>query len=488
MLFYLATIVSLSLFAVTLRLAENVAPFQCSHMGWYTSSAAIVVAIAYYLIAKCLYRCATFILSEKSRSRARLVEIMANMRRRNEAAGLGEGRDGSVEGDGVDDLDAVGPEGAEPIFTIVEEEEEQADGCEMENHIYKTDVEAQHTQTAPSNNVAAGRKRKGGGRRLRKLGALREMFSVGRIYSSVYGLGLGMYFLIYALQMHDSYGNIVFCIALWCVASYEYIDQFIVAPRTELPMTRPLKLLCELLSKDRRNYLILPCILGFYPLVIATHGIHAFFSLGTQDAIDRTDALDVVVNTLFPLLGVMLIKHARPRSNVIETMEVGRPLFQHKHFCAQGVVRLPPRTALPTPPTYQTGGQPHRRNHRRLLLRRLCHDVSRVRAALLLPPDRRRHRRFRGHAGRCTPRLRDSGRLLLRPPDPGYHGLSVRQFQPRVVPDRGSGHVGDVGRARADAKDAYAARGIHVLTRERAHGNRSLSPACGLQNKLASRK
>lgn len=112
MLFFFTSALCMGLFAVVVRVADGVAPTQCTHMGWFTSSAALVMALTYYVVLKFMYRCTVFLLTERARTRARVAAMVAALRERLRAVELNTKNGGGVA-----------PYSDEPddgVFTIVE--------------------------------------------------------------------------------------------------------------------------------------------------------------------------------------------------------------------------------------------------------------------------------------------------------------------------------------------------------------------------------
>ena len=161
----------------------------------------------------------------------------------------------------------------------------------------------------------------------------REYFSGVKIWSNVYGLGIGVWCIVYTLQMTHSLGNVIFCMTLWGIFTGEYLEYYLAAPRAERPMMRYTKLLYELMSRDKGNYLLFPVIVILYPMSVVAHAAHAIFVKTDPNDMQRADRLDIILNILLPVTGALAIKYIKRPVDMVQTIEISAPVAGMMSIC-----------------------------------------------------------------------------------------------------------------------------------------------------------
>lgn len=154
-----------------------------------------------------------------------------------------------------------------------------------------------------------------------------------RIWSNVYGLGIGSFCLVYTLQLESFYGGGVACATLFVISVREYLQDYASRARMQNPSTSFYHLTQNSMRTDPANYVLFPMLLFIaYPLLLVCYtgwwwwSISSFFASFQELGHGIMAALWLFTSTLAAIMGpVLLTCVKRPRSLLV-TMEKSSPV------------------------------------------------------------------------------------------------------------------------------------------------------------------
>jgi hypothetical protein len=162
-----------------------------------------------------------------------------------------------------------------------------------------------------------------------------EVYSVGKAWSNIYGLGLAVFCLVYSFQMHNIHGNIMLCLSFWGVSLEEYHGVY----RSKVSMCHMsgswLSKYRRLLINDSSRYLWSPLLLTMYIFSLC---VHTAAALLLDENVERLTLVTMLCNSAMPVIVTFTMKYMKRPHNMVDTIELSIPVSTMISVCVLCVI------------------------------------------------------------------------------------------------------------------------------------------------------
>jgi hypothetical protein len=163
-----------------------------------------------------------------------------------------------------------------------------------------------------------------------------ELYSVAKAWSNIYGLGLGLFCLVYSFQMQSLYGNVVLCLSFLAVAGDEYIQSCKAKAANVNNEGGWAMYYRRLVLYDTHTFFWMPLMFLIYTISLILHITAALeLSIKTnQSTVENVLSLSFLIPVIAPLC-MTCVK--RP-DNLVATIELSVPIAGMISLCSLSIL------------------------------------------------------------------------------------------------------------------------------------------------------